>query len=283
MRSLLALLLGFLPALGWLWWFRRRDRYEAEPIGQIAKFFGLGALITIPAGIANGLAGGVLGDAHQVAVAAAPIVEEACKFLLVFLLLRGLAECDEPIDGAMYAISAALGFAALENVAYVIRHGEQVMIGRSLFSTVGHGLFAVPWGSALGLQICGMGRPLLTVAGLVLGMVLHAIFNFLVGMGEAWAIVTFLLLAFPSFFLLAHRLLRHSQHLSPFAEAPLCGRCGEPVVSRHCGQCGETAPTYWRCARCGTHSPAEARFCGNCGRQRTKPALLPQPVAAGQT
>lgn len=277
MRLASALALGTAPALAWLWYFYRRDRHEPEPLRQVLKFFALGALVTIPAGLLNDLAGGWLTAAH-VAVGVAPVVEEAGKFLVVLLLLRGLAECDEPVDGAIYGVSAALGFAALENATYVLRHGEGVIVGRSLFSTLGHGLFAVPWGTALGLQLCGLGHPLLTAGGLTAGIALHGTFNFLVGSGEPAGVAVFLLLAFPAFVLLARRVFRHSLGLSPFAGAPLCAACGEPVAmpARFCGSCGQAAPASWRCVACGAHAPVDRAFCGSCGLRRpASPAPAP--------
>src|SRR3990170_146641 len=111
MRAVLALALGTAPAIAWLVYFYRRDRYEPEPLRHVAKFFGLGALVTIPAGLVNVFAAGFLPTEYHVAVAVAPLVEEAGKFFVALLLLRGLAECDEPIDGAIYAVSTAFGFA----------------------------------------------------------------------------------------------------------------------------------------------------------------------------
>jgi RsiW-degrading membrane proteinase PrsW (M82 family) len=265
---LLALALGTAPALAWLAYFVRRDRHEPEPLRMIAAFFSLGALVTVPAGFLNDLGGSALASEQHAAVLVAPLVEEGLKFLVVLLLLRRVPECDEPIDGAIYAISAALGFAALENAGYVLRHGESVMIGRSLFSTLGHGLFAVPWGLALGLQLCGAGRPALTALGVSSGIVLHGSFNFLVGSEHTTAVmVALLVVAACAAMALAHRAFDHALARSPYAGAPLCPACSEPVpeTARFCGRCGRAAPVARRCIACGAQVPPEARFCGDCG------------------
>jgi RsiW-degrading membrane proteinase PrsW (M82 family) len=83
--------------------------------------------------------------------------EEISKFLAVRLFVYRNREFNEPLDGIIYAAAAALGFASLENVLYVIDwhtlHLHWGMLGvRSLLALPGHVIFATTWGYALGRQ-----------------------------------------------------------------------------------------------------------------------------------
>ena len=83
--------------------------------------------------------------------------EELAKFLAVRLFVYRNKEFNEPLDGIIYAAAAALGFASLENVLYVIDwHTGHVQWGalgiRSLLALPGHVIFATTWGYALGRQ-----------------------------------------------------------------------------------------------------------------------------------
>ena len=77
-------------------------------------------------------------------VAALP--EESFKLLALWLLLRKNPYFDEHFDGIVYAVCVGLGFAAVENVFFVV--GEEgnwmgVAVNRALLAVPGHYAFAV--------------------------------------------------------------------------------------------------------------------------------------------
>ncbi|MBR1878854.1 MAG: PrsW family intramembrane metalloprotease [Paludibacteraceae bacterium] len=81
----------------------------------------------------------------------AGIPEESAKLLMLWLLLRSNPYYDERLDGIVYAACIGLGFAALENVGYLMRgmeDGSWVSIGisRALFAVPGHFFFGVLMG-----------------------------------------------------------------------------------------------------------------------------------------
>ena len=53
-------------------------------------------------------------------------------------------------DAIVYAATSSLGFAALENLLYVISFGTQVAFVRAIFSIPGHGTFGIFMGYYLG-------------------------------------------------------------------------------------------------------------------------------------
>jgi RsiW-degrading membrane proteinase PrsW (M82 family) len=171
-----ALIVPILPGLIWLWIFYRTDRYEPEPKKLVMLTFALGVLSIIPAFIGERLGEHVYPYLASIeSAAAAPLgelsnplplfigcfliigpCEEISKFLAVRLFIYRNREFDEPLDGIIYASAAALGFASLENVFYVVdwTHGLGIrwgMLGvRSFLALPGHVIFAATWGYALG-------------------------------------------------------------------------------------------------------------------------------------
>lgn len=76
-------------------------------------------------------------------------VEEIVKFIFLFLLIWGNRNFNEPLDGIVYGVFVALGFAWVENIIYVthpILGGYETALTRALLSVPGHGLFGVQMG-----------------------------------------------------------------------------------------------------------------------------------------
>lgn len=85
-------------------------------------------------------------SANAFLVAAIP--EEGFKLLVLWLLLRWNPYFDEHIDGIVYAVCVGLGFAAVENVIYLMGDENWVStaIVRSLLAVPGHFVYAVLMG-----------------------------------------------------------------------------------------------------------------------------------------
>lgn len=207
------LILGFAPALFWLWYFYLKDRYAPEPRAWILRIFLLGMLSTIPIALVEGLIGIVFPSDVFLAVVVAPVVEEIGKFLVVYWFVFRRPVFDEPVDGIVYAVTAALGFAALENFVYLFAAYSETLtlplelsLLRAVLSVPGHALMSSMWGYALGQSLVTP-HPLATrliYHGLLLAILLHAAFNLLVGAGLVGAVVLILVLV-PAMWLLATR------------------------------------------------------------------------------
>jgi RsiW-degrading membrane proteinase PrsW (M82 family) len=90
-------------------------------------------------------------------------IEEFCKLLVVVGLLRWLMARSgrmpaQPGTVLMAAMAVGFGFAAQENVVMLLV-GRATVIDRLLL-VPGHGIFAAPWGLALGFAICRLARHL---------------------------------------------------------------------------------------------------------------------------
>lgn len=178
------------------------DRYTPQPkftllyafmwgaVGSIALtfVFGTALLIVIAFQTRDATAQQFLAVAFQ-----APLVEEATKACgLVLLLLFGRRYISGPIDGVIYAMLIAAGFAFTENITYFGRaFAEAQVVGnssvfwetfllRGLMSPFAHATFTSLVG--LGLGIAAERRSLLLyfslgLGGMGSGMMLHALWN----------------------------------------------------------------------------------------------------------
>lgn len=245
---------SLLPGFLWLWYVYLHDRYQPEPLRRIVMVFVGGMVITIPAGIINGIGGMVFpSPGHGVVMSTLDAMlvvgpcEETMKYLVAFFLAYKTADFDEPIDGLVYSGAAALGFASAENIQYLADHGAGVIPLRAFTAVPGHFLFAGAVGYAAGLARAGL--PAASLGALAVAAIMHGLYDaFLfasVELGEsalalgALAVLTVAALRYRSH-------LKHLTSLSPFhrgSVARACDACRRVLApsGRFCDRCG--APT----------------------------------------
>ncbi len=159
--------IGFFPGILWLIYFLSRDRINPEPPGLIMFTFVLGMIafwistLMEQAGfwliaIANiSSSSPSLWNLISINFVIVGPVEELCKWLPVLLFAYFRREFDEPLDGIIYCLASALGFAAVENIKYLENLGAQIIIIRGALTNLGHAFFAGISGYGLGrAQIC---------------------------------------------------------------------------------------------------------------------------------
>ena len=164
------------------------DRYEHEPWYALAGCFVLGGVATVPAvaveswafPLVRTLAPG-LGRSLLLAFGAIALNEEIWKAVAVLLGAWYWRWFNEPLDGMVYAILTAMGFATIENFVYADRFGLQAVLLRALTAVPAHLLFASVFGFYLGLARF---RPTqaawLLVKGLLLAVCLHGLYDLLI-------------------------------------------------------------------------------------------------------
>ncbi len=183
---------GIAPALLWLWfWLYEEDREEPEPFGLILITFILGGIIVLIAMWMEKFSINFLKDnTTQIIVWAS--IEEILKLIGVSFIVFGNNIIRRPIDYPMYFIATALGFAAFENVLYLIKpmstSGSVVgmLTGnlRFLGSTLLHAIASSMIGSALGLSFyIQKYRIPYFLIGLIAAITLHSVFNFFIMKG----------------------------------------------------------------------------------------------------
>jgi RsiW-degrading membrane proteinase PrsW (M82 family) len=192
---LFAIISGAIPAIFWLWfWLKEEDEDDREPRGLIVISFILGALtVFVAVWLEKSTLPYIKDNNTQVVVWAA--IEEMLKFLGVALIVFGSSNVDKPIDYPMYFIATALGFAALENVLYLLNpfNVSGTVVGmltgnlRFLGSTLLHAISSAMIGSAIGLSFyLRKYRVVYLFAGILCAITLHSVFNFFImkGSGE---------------------------------------------------------------------------------------------------
>ena len=118
--------------------------------------------------------------------------EEVMKYLVVRNKVLKSSELDEPTDVILYCIIAALGFAAVENIFYLVFYQLQFlkMVLVNSFRFLGaiflHALCAGTLGYFLALSFYQpKKKTFLFFSGLSLSVLLHGFFNFfIIKMGE---------------------------------------------------------------------------------------------------
>src|SRR3989344_6067262 len=117
---IIAFLGGILPSLLWLWFWVRQEEKGPEPklLLAIVFFMGMIAVICVLP-IQKFIQGHV--DSQGWRLVGWASIEEIMKYLAVIVILYKVNEVDEPIDWPIYMITAALGFAALENALFLIK------------------------------------------------------------------------------------------------------------------------------------------------------------------
>ena len=152
---MLLIVAAILPAI-LLWLYTCRKDAQPEPMSQMLKAFLYGALICIPVSFVENYISGTLfasegspsnliGSTLEAFIVAA-VPEEGFKLLALWLILRHNPFFDEHYDGIVYAVCVGLGFAAVENVGYVLMHADawlSVAVTRALLAVPGHYAFAV--------------------------------------------------------------------------------------------------------------------------------------------
>ena len=132
---------------------------QPEPVKWIIRAFFAGVIICIPIAFVEQFISNLLfspvGPQTLVgttieAFFVAGLPEEAAKlFVLWLFVLRKNPYFDEHFDGIVYAVFVSLGFAAIENVFYVIGSGDEwvsVAATRALLAVPGHYAFGILMG-----------------------------------------------------------------------------------------------------------------------------------------
>lgn len=196
---------GLFPAVLWLWFWLREDRVNPEPRKLIFFTFLMG-MLAVPAVLpvqkfaSNFGIPGALGVLVLFGIWA--LAEELFKFIAAYAGGLRHAADDEPIDMVIYMITAALGFAALENTLFLIDPivagnfadsiitGNMRFIGASLLHVLCSGLVGVFM--ALAFYRGRGSRILHMVGGIILATALHSLFNLsIINSNDNYAAITF--------------------------------------------------------------------------------------------
>ncbi|MEI6044573.1 MAG: PrsW family intramembrane metalloprotease [Chloroflexota bacterium] len=266
MNLFLIIILALTPALFWMWWYYRKDVYDKEPMRLLALVFILATPLSLLSGLLEfTLDGGTQAQfSHNSGLPLAilfyfgvvGLVEEVAKLFVVVTVVYRNNEFNEPMDGIIYAAAAALGFATLENIFYLIDQGLYLILLRGPVSTLGHVLFSGMWGAGLGLakfEPDKARRRKLIGYGLLLAILTHGAFDVLISLGTFFEDLPWLsLLVIPflaTLYYMVSRRIAYALNISSFNPRNVFERLRESHPA-------ETTPPELRYA----HNPNAYRF-----------------------
>lgn len=201
-----------------------RDEHEKEPMRLLWRAFYLGMLGVIPTVVLSLLMEPLGLDQESSSLTFSfisvmvgiALVEELSKFFGVRMFLYRHKEFNEPYDGIIYSVMAALGFAAIENILYVFEGGAGVAVGRAIFAVPSHAIDGVLIGYFLGIQKHEKKKGLEYI-GLAAAILFHTIYDFLLFQAENYSVfVLFFVVSFGLALRLALRSIKQHRTESPF-------------------------------------------------------------------
>ena len=168
-NEILLICAALLPAIVLCVYIYKKDGVEKEPIHLLLCLLALGCAICYPAAELETIIGKLLTKIFtpygrmiggKLYLADGPykiyhackyfigvaLVEEGLKFLALHFATRKNKNFNSLFDGVIYAVFVSLGFAALENVLYVLRYGWMNAFVRGVLSVPGHMFFGVIMG-----------------------------------------------------------------------------------------------------------------------------------------
>lgn len=218
------LILAAAPAAIILFYIYIRDKYEKEPLLLLTVSLLYGFLFSVPIVFSEHLLltfappENTLSRAFFDSFAVAAFVEESFKLTILFLLVNRSKSYNEPFDAVVYAVFVSLGFAAIENILYVINPkygGIETGIARAVLAVPAHGLFAVGMGYYFSFAKFKYKNKLYYIAAFAVAFFYHGIYDFALLCNLKYsfcAFILFVIFLWLQGFYKMHRLLE----LSPF-------------------------------------------------------------------
>lgn len=180
--------MGVVPALLWLAFWLLEDRCEPEPKRFIFfSFLGGAAAVWAALYLERALIPYYSGTQLYFLWA---VVEEVLKFGAAYFVALRWRVFDEPIDAVVYLVTVALGFAAMENMFFLLSPlgtgdtlkalitGDLRFVGATLLHTLSSATIGISL--ALAFFKKAAVRKAAAFFGLILAVLLHTAFNFFI-------------------------------------------------------------------------------------------------------
>ena len=232
LSNLIYFLAAVLPACFLLRYVYRHDTVEKEPAPLLCSLLGMGCLAALCSAILEAVAEQLLlilvdpsSPVYTILLAClvVAVVEEGTKFFFLKLRSWRHSAFNYRFDGVVYAVFVSLGFAALENIQYVVNYGLSVALPRALLAVPGHAAFSVFMGVYYGrakllenLGDYGGSRRCLR-KGYFFAVFLHGFYDTCAMIGTAQASAVFLLFVVLMFTAAFRALKRESSADGPTA------------------------------------------------------------------
>lgn len=135
----------------------------------------------------------------------AALNEELFKFVAVMVIVWNSKYFDEKFDGIVYAVYVSLGFALVENILFVFSAGDVIVWGffdprtetgilRAFTAVPAHAIFGITMGYFIGQAKFNLEkRGTLLTSALLLPILLHGLYNFIIFIQNYWLFFIFIL------------------------------------------------------------------------------------------
>lgn len=207
------------------------------------------------------------------------LIEEFCKWLMVYIGSYTNKAYDELYDGIVYSVYVSLGFAFLENLLYVFKNQSIVVgISRGLLAVPGHACDAVFMGYYLSLAkvYASQGNKALEKKNLVLSVlvptILHGIYDFCLFANIGILLIVFLafvillyIFSIKKIKLLAAQCKKTPQQVPQYQQPQYRPQYATtPAQNQQAGYVNYQPQIVNKyCPNCGV--PTNGQFCPNCG------------------
>ncbi len=235
----LLVVLALAPIAAIVWYVYAKDKHEKEPTKLLFYCFALGIVSIIPAllGSELGISLGLDESPNMFmtflfAFFVVALAEEGAKFLFLRFYIFPKKEFNEPYDGIIYAVMIGMGFAAFENLLYVVQGGWEIGLLRMFTAVPAHAVFGGMMGYFVGLAKMmpnRADRTLQLAKGLGIAVTLHGLYDFFLFQQN------FEILGFMSFILLfasiryTQKAIAMHQEISPFSAQNLALQTNTPT------------------------------------------------------
>lgn len=236
--TVLTIILAIIPGILFSFFIIRQDKYEKEPKATLAISFALGMLVT---GIAYWIEKWA-DDKMQLYTAAQNIdtyehfgilmlsafvitalTEEVLKFLALIVFAYQKDEFNEPMDGIVYSVMIAMGFATVENILYT-QYGWRTTLVRAFTAVPAHVVFGIIIGYYAGIAKFSKGQQIkYLLMGLFIAVFVHGLYDFfIIQEYKEWLMVVATVVLVGGL-LIARKFILNHQKNSPFKKS-------EPIV-----------------------------------------------------
>ncbi|QRM90552.1 PrsW family intramembrane metalloprotease [Lacinutrix sp. WUR7] len=166
-----------------------KDKYDKEPKRLLLYSFLLGAIVsiivttilyvisdyTIPIVIKGNTS---VSQLFIKAFFIVGLIEEFSKYIIVRYFAQPNKAFNEQFDGIVYAVMVSMGFAATENIMYVMQGGLEAALLRAFTAVPAHATFAIIMGYFIGKAKFSKNKTTWNLLGLLLAVIFHGTYDF---------------------------------------------------------------------------------------------------------
>ncbi|WP_435132552.1 PrsW family intramembrane metalloprotease [Formosa sp. A9] len=220
------LLLALAPIFVIILYIYYKDKYEKEPKHLLIYNFLLGAFVSVfistlfylifdfilPLNSASVL------QQFVKAFCVVGFTEEFSKYIITRYFAQPNNAFNEPFDGIVYAVMVSMGFAATENIFYVLEGGYGSAILRAFTAVPAHATFGVLMGYFMGKAKFSKNKAKLNLTGLFLAIIFHGSYDFFLFIDFVPGVWIGAFISLGIGFILARKAIKSHQEKSYFKE-----------------------------------------------------------------